>query len=183
MRSWLVPSDECARARAWISLRLDAQLSEFEDALLGAHLKRCADCGAFAETMSDVTTTLRSTLLERPTFAFEPPRRSTARVQRLRVISAAAAVTVIGGLSGLVALELSTTSRAPGAPTVDLKLIGFKERQMDELDGTARRAISVIRPSLASAQQVTVGSAPQTLVPRRADRRISPSGLNAIEGR
>ena len=177
-----MPSDECARARAWISLRLDAQLSEFEDALLGAHLKRCADCGAFAETMSDVTETLRSTLLEQPTFAFEPPRRSTARVHGLRVISAAAAVTVIGGLSGLVALQLSTTSKAPGAPSADLKLISFKERQMDELDGTVRRAIRKIRPNLAAAEGVTIGSAPQT-PSTRADRRISPSNSNAIEGR
>jgi hypothetical protein len=182
MRSRLVPSDECARARAWISLRLDAQLSEFEDALLGAHLKRCADCGAFAETMRDVTETLRSTLLERPTFAFEPPRRSTARVHGLRVISAAAAVTVIGGLSGLVALQLSTTNRAPVAPRVDVKLISLKERQMDELDGTGRRANREIPPGLAAAEQVTLGSAPQR-PPRRAVKRIPPSGSNAIEGR
>ena len=34
----------CERARAWASLRLDAELSEFEDALLTAHLRRCSAC-------------------------------------------------------------------------------------------------------------------------------------------
>jgi len=35
-------SATCDRARAWISLRSDGELSEFECALLDAHLGRCA---------------------------------------------------------------------------------------------------------------------------------------------
>jgi hypothetical protein len=38
----------CARARFWVSLRVDDELSELEGALLDAHLVRCADCREFS---------------------------------------------------------------------------------------------------------------------------------------
>ena len=34
----------CDRARAWVSLRLDDEISELEERLLEAHLGRCAAC-------------------------------------------------------------------------------------------------------------------------------------------
>ena len=45
----------CARARFWVSLRVDDELSELEGALLDAHLGRCADCREFA-VGADVST-------------------------------------------------------------------------------------------------------------------------------
>jgi predicted anti-sigma-YlaC factor YlaD len=38
----------CARARFWVSLRIDGELSQLEGALLDAHLVRCPDCREFA---------------------------------------------------------------------------------------------------------------------------------------
>jgi predicted anti-sigma-YlaC factor YlaD len=66
MRSRLLPSDECARACEWVSLRLDSQLSDFEEVLLEAHLERCPDCRACAETTTRLTEILRATPLEEP---------------------------------------------------------------------------------------------------------------------
>src|SRR6266545_1950837 len=34
----------CDRARLWVSLALDDELSDFEDRLLDAHLERCPEC-------------------------------------------------------------------------------------------------------------------------------------------
>jgi predicted anti-sigma-YlaC factor YlaD len=169
MRS-AIPADECARAREWASLRLDGQLSDFEEVLLEAHLARCPDCRAFAATTAALTGTLRAAPLEQPSFTFEAPRRSRARTVGLRAVSAAAAVAVVG-LSGLVSLQLSAGRSRPGS-TAERKVIGLKERQMDELGGLAQRAHRQIRPSLAAAEQVTVGAEPVTA------RRVVPRGVS-----
>jgi hypothetical protein len=154
-----IPSDECARACEWASLRLDDQLSEFEEVLLEAHLVRCADCRAFAASISDLTGALRASPLEQPTFAFEAPRQTHGRTFALRAISAAAAVAVVG-VSGLVSLQVSTTRARPGAAAVERKVIGLKEQQMNELTGGTTRPRTEVRQSLASAEQVVVGEQP-----------------------
>src|SRR5689334_11153931 len=56
----------CARARFWVSLRVDGELSELEGALLDAHLGRCPDCAEFAAGTAVSTDWLRSAELERP---------------------------------------------------------------------------------------------------------------------
>ena len=56
---------QCERAREGASLRLDGELSEFEQALLGAHLARCEPCRSFAAELDAVTTRLRHAPLER----------------------------------------------------------------------------------------------------------------------
>jgi len=161
------PADECARAAEWVSLRLDRQLSDFEEVLLEAHLARCPDCKAFAASMIGLTAALRATAAEEPAFTFEAPRRTRGRTGAVRAVSAAAAVAVVG-LSGLVGLQLSTSHSRPGT-TVDLRMIGLKERQMDELNGPAR-AGTAVRPSLA--EQVTVGAAPAAVAPAAIPRGI-----------
>jgi Putative zinc-finger len=153
-----IPSDECARACEWASLRLDDQLSEFEEVLLEAHLVRCPDCRAFAASISDLTGALRASPLEQPTFAFEAPRQTRGRTFALRAVSAAAAVAVVG-VSGLVSLQVSTTRARPGTPVIGPKVMSLKERQMNHLtDMTATR--TAIRRGLAAAEQVIVGDRP-----------------------
>jgi putative zinc finger protein len=166
-----LPSEECGRAREWVSLRLDAQLSDFEEVLLEAHLARCPDCCSFGATSSALTQALRTAPLELPTFAFETPRRTRARTTALRAVSAAAAVAVVG-ISGLVSLQLSTSRARPGG-AAERRVIGLKEKQMDELAGLAQRASATVRPSLAAAEQVIVGSAPLS-APRAVPRGVSP---------
>ena len=168
-----IPSDECARASEWASLRLDDQLSDFEEVLLEAHLARCAECRAFAATISGLTYSLRAAELRQPTFAFDPPRSARGRTFALRAVSAAAAVAVVG-VSGLVSLQLSTSRARPGAPTVERKVIGLKERQMNELTGGTTRPRTEVRQSLASAEQVIVGEQPPAAA-RASVREVSPS--------
>jgi predicted anti-sigma-YlaC factor YlaD len=164
-----VPAEECARASEWVSLRLDGQLSEFEEVLLEAHLSRCPDCAAFAANVTGLTYVLRTTPLDQPAFTFEAPRRARSRTA-LRAVSAAAAVAVVG-LSGLVSLQLSATRSQPGV-TIDQKVLGLKEQQMNELDGLAQRVNRQVRPSLA--EQMTVSAEPAAVAPRQIPRGFSP---------
>ena len=168
-----IPSDECARACEWASLRLDDQLSDFEEVLLEAHLARCAECRDFAVSISAVTQSLRSAELQQPTFAFDPPRSARGRTFALRAVSAAAAVAVVG-VSGLVSLQLSTSRVRPGAPTVERKVIGLKERQMNQLNGVTTRAPATVPHGLAAAEQLVVGTQP-TAGKRSAPREIAPN--------
>lgn len=154
-----IPSYECTRACEWASLRLDDQLSEFEEMLLEAHLARCSHCRAFAASVTELTQTLRSAPLEQPAFAFEAPRRMRGRTVALRTAAAAAAVAVVG-LSGLVSLQLSASRTRLAETATERKVIGLKERQMDELDGTATNVRREVRQGVAAAEQVTVGEVP-----------------------
>ena len=56
---------QCERARECASLRLDGELSEFEQALLGAHLARCEPCRSFAHELESLTDHMRTTPLAR----------------------------------------------------------------------------------------------------------------------
>jgi anti-sigma factor RsiW len=96
----------CSRAREWVSLRLDGELSELERLLLWRHLARCAECHAFSESVEATTRAIRETPQERPSRSLEPaprPARPHAR-RRLAVaaivVGAAAAGAVAGVLVG-----------------------------------------------------------------------------------
>jgi anti-sigma factor RsiW len=147
-----IPPDECARAREWASLRLDDQLSDFEEVLLEAHLALCDDCRAFAASISDLTAALRSAPLEQSELAFEGPGRTRDRTFALRAVSAAAAVAVVG-ISSLVGLQLSASRSGPHVPIIDRKVMDLKERQMDELNGGTTRAHTEVPHGLAAVEQ------------------------------
>ena len=96
----------CGRAREWVSLRLDGELSELERLLLWRHLARCGECHAFAASIEATTRSIRETPQERPSRSLDPaprPARPHAR-RRLAVaaivVGAAAAGGVVGGLVG-----------------------------------------------------------------------------------
>jgi predicted anti-sigma-YlaC factor YlaD len=98
----------CDRARLWLSLRLDGELSAFERRLLGAHLRRCDDCCAYESGVGVATAVLRSEPLEpleRPVLL--PPARSRLRVVRLTA-SAAAAAFVAVAVTGLLTVTGSS---------------------------------------------------------------------------
>ena len=84
----------CARARFWVSLRVDGELSELEGALLDAHLGRCVDCAEFAAGAAVTTDWLRSAQLDRPapfTVALpKSPRHAVAGVVAAAALLAAA---------------------------------------------------------------------------------------------
>lgn len=100
-----VLSRSCERARSWVSLDLDDELSELEGAMLRAHTTRCLPCAAFLADTVAITHRLRLAPLEPlPAPVALPPRRRV--VGRLAQIGAAAAVAVLA--AGIGAL-LSTS--------------------------------------------------------------------------
>jgi hypothetical protein len=57
---------------------------------------------------------------------------------------------------------------------MERKVIGLKERQMNELTGGTSRPRTTVRQSLAAAEQVIVGEQPPAAAPGNL-REVSPS--------
>jgi predicted anti-sigma-YlaC factor YlaD len=119
-----VQHPECERARLWVSLSLDGELSEIEQVSLRAHVGRCAACAAFEHDVDALTVELRNAPLVPPATAVTggravpialPRRRSTA--MRVLQISAAAAAVVLAAGLGSLAGSLSSGG-TPTATTV-----------------------------------------------------------------
>jgi predicted anti-sigma-YlaC factor YlaD len=154
MRS-ILPAD-CGRARQQLSLRVDSELSEFEAVLLNAHLTRCDDCRAFEQGIGGLTEALRAVRVETPSISFQPPRRR-ARLDvllagSLRAGSAAAAIAVVA-ITGLVALNGSTTTVSAADLEQTRSVLNLHERQMQQLDGFGRASRPVPR-GLVVAERV-----------------------------
>ena len=127
MEGMTVLSKRCVRAREHISLRLDSELSEFERALLGAHLARCEGCRRFESDVRAVTERLRAeplVPLSRP-IVIAPRRRRIAMARAVQGVAAAAAVLAVG-FGAMLGLVHSTGPQsviardardAPGLPT------------------------------------------------------------------
>ena len=177
MQRRLTPADPCLWAGQRLSLRLDGEISEFEEARLEEHLRSCADCRALAGELEGLTETLRATPLEEPGIAFRPPRRRYVGAYAVRAVSATAAVAVMAvsglvGLTGIVAPKVSTNATAAADVRVARERIAVKEQLLDRLENTARARAPQIRPSLAGVEQVTVGGP-----------RVSTTVSSANEGR
>lgn len=93
----------CDRTREWVALRLDGELSEFETAIMSAHLDRCEECRTFADDVSAITREIRSTPLQAVPHPvqLDLPRRLRLPVRQLQVGAAAALVVVAAGLGSL----------------------------------------------------------------------------------
>jgi anti-sigma factor RsiW len=142
---------QCERARECASLRLDGELSEFEHALLVAHLARCEPCRSFAHELESATNHMRSTplaRLDRPVAL--PSRRRLLARRPVEVAAAAAALmlTTLGVAGALRTIETTNPTISFGAPGVSNTL--------------ESREFSDIRRSML----------------RRPNRQQSPGGLN-----
>jgi hypothetical protein len=91
----------CDRSRAWISLRLDDELSRFEHVLLGAHMAMCRDCRHFAEDVEWQTKAIRSAGLEPLTYPVSLPARYSWRWPALGISTAAIAASLAALAIGL----------------------------------------------------------------------------------
>jgi predicted anti-sigma-YlaC factor YlaD len=93
---------ECDRARQRVSIDVDGELSEFERALVDAHLASCQPCSEFRREIAGLTQTVRAA----PSIELTRPIE-IARLRRrygLRLAPAAAAMAaVVVGLGSLVA--------------------------------------------------------------------------------
>jgi predicted anti-sigma-YlaC factor YlaD len=121
----MAPARECERCRAWVSLDLDAELSEFETAVMRRHLRMCGSCRAFARDVRAATALVRAARPERPRVpvVVTAARRSRA-VRRFSVGAAVAAASVaamfVSGLTGDQRPEAVTSVVLAGANNNDL---------------------------------------------------------------
>ena len=91
--SWIV----CERVRAQISLGLDGELSQLEQAMVASHLGRCPACRGYAADVRALTEMVRRAPLERmgkPVVVRRPRRALSARLQA----GAAAALLAVAAL-------------------------------------------------------------------------------------
>ena len=96
-----VQTPKCERARIWVSLRLDGELSELEEVSLRAHVARCATCAGFALDVDALTTELRAAPLQQPAHPIALPRRRSTALRVLQLSAAAAAIVLAAGLGSL----------------------------------------------------------------------------------
>jgi predicted anti-sigma-YlaC factor YlaD len=122
----------CERARSWISLRVDDELSEFECALLDAHLTRCDACADFAEDVGSMTFALRTEPLEslsRPLAVPSRRRRNMALPARAAASAAALLVTIGGAFAVLGHSGPQPLASHSARVNNDLRLLRASQRQ------------------------------------------------------
>lgn len=121
----------CERARSWISLELDGELSELEGALLRAHLSDCAGCRDFKLGAADFTSRLRQAPLEpleRP-LALPERRRVLLRPAQVGAAAAAALVVAIAGAGTVASVGSNHSGTVAGASARDDALAFRKVRR------------------------------------------------------
>jgi ferric-dicitrate binding protein FerR (iron transport regulator) len=123
-------SGRCERARQWVSLRADGELTELEDALLENHLEACGPCRSFAARLTATTELVRETPLERPEIEYAPRARRPAGFpvgRRVAIVAVAAAA----ALGSFVGSSLQKPGEKPGPASVPQ--VSFLTRDMAQL--------------------------------------------------
>ena len=104
----------CDRARAWVSMRLDDEISELEDALLDAHLRRCPACREFEDSVRSAVVVLRTQPLE----PIEHPAVISGRRRlKMRSSTMASAAAVVAAIVGVTTVLSTQASKRPTTPT------------------------------------------------------------------
>lgn len=137
-----VESRLCSRARFWVSLRLDGQLSELEGALLGAHLVDCEACRSFADESAVTTEELRAA----PAAELAPVRIDLPRRPRKPlVIAFAAAVIAAAAVAGGVVRDV--LAPAPeSAPARPVAIVASSVELNDQFRQLRRTSLLGQRP-------------------------------------
>lgn len=102
----------CDRAREWVSLRLDDEISELEDALLEAHLHRCGACREYEATVRGAVLALRARPLERMD---EPIVVAGRRRTMPRPAAVARVAAVVAAAVGLTTVLSTQAAKGPAA--------------------------------------------------------------------
>lgn len=139
----------CDRVRAQISLELDGELSQFERAMLAAHLARCPDCRAYEAEVTAFTRALRAAPLERveTRVVVRRPRR-VAAVRLPASVAAVLALAVVGVASQLAANQAADTRLS--SPRAQLRFPTLDELEheltlIEAASGSRRGARETVR--------------------------------------
>ena len=130
-------SANCDRARAWASLRLDGEISELEVALLEAHLRRCAECSEYEETMRGAVLALRTQPLERLDHSVVVTGRRRIAVRPAAVARVAAVVAAVVGVSAVLSMQ---SAKGPTSPVAKTPVVAVDDNDLQQL-----RALRVLQ--------------------------------------
>ena len=130
----------CERSRAWISVRLDEELSELEEALLGAHLRSCAVCSEYEESVRGVVLAVRAQPLEQVEHPVVVAGRRRIGVRPIALARVAAAVAVVAGVTAVLGTE---SARHPAAGRLPAAVSAAADE--GDLDVRQLRALRVIQ--------------------------------------
>ena len=114
-------SANCDRARAWASIRLDGEISELEDAFLEAHLRRCAECSEYEQTMRGAVLAALAAL-ERLGHPSSSPAAAGSPYVRPR--SPAAAGRWVAAVVGISAVLSTQSAKGPASPAAKSPVVG-----------------------------------------------------------
>jgi len=146
----------CHRTRQHVSLRLDTEISELEEALVAAHLRRCSECWAFAVDLEAITETLRTAPLAEPSVRFQLPRRPSRFGVARAGTAAAAAITAAIAVGGVVGFHPSPPHISASDIQIARDQMILKERLMQELDSPTARPAQQIPRGLEAAKNATL---------------------------
>jgi hypothetical protein len=109
MRAFVARAQRCDRAREWISLQLDGELSEFERIVLEAHVASCGDCRAFRVELRGISRELRHAPLEplQRAIVLPPRTRIAGRTLQYAAAVAAAVAVAVGTSLGVISADKS----------------------------------------------------------------------------
>ncbi len=148
----VVRTGVCERARAWVSLSLDGELSELERRLLDAHLGRCAACDAFAAEVEGVVEGLRATPLTPVPAGATSSGWRRRRTVPVRLAGRAAAVAAAAA-AGLAMFSLGAESVPPVAPVeatspiiVDATSLSDTMLEIDQFRDVRRAQLLSVEP-------------------------------------
>jgi hypothetical protein len=105
---------DCDRARVWVSLRLDDEISELEEAMLETHLRSCAACREFEASVRGAVLALRAQPLERLEQPVVVLGRRRLNMRPGAVASVAAAVAAVVGVTTVLSTQ---QAKRPTTPT------------------------------------------------------------------
>jgi predicted anti-sigma-YlaC factor YlaD len=148
----------CERAREWLSLSLDGELSRFERALVDRHLSTCAECAAFGAELAAFTERVRATPLEPLTHPIAVPwRRTRPALRPARAAVAALAVVAVGiGTLSSSLRDQNGQDRIGQQLSQNQQRDAIRERQWQVLaEEVSKRQAAVTNPVRESGEQIT----------------------------
>jgi predicted anti-sigma-YlaC factor YlaD len=129
----------CDRAREWVSLRLDDEISELEDALLEAHLHRCDACREYEATVRGAVLAVRARPLERMNEPIVVAGRRRPMLRPAAVARVAAVVAAVVGVTTVLSTQAAKGPAAHGSSSIPVASVP------DDQDLKQLRALRVLQ--------------------------------------
>ena len=129
----------CDRAREWVSLRLDDEISELEDALLEAHVHRCGACREYEATVRGAVLAVRARPLERMNEPIVVTGRRRPMLRPAAVARVAAVVAAVVGVTTVLSTQAAKGPAAHGSSSIPVASVP------DDQDLKQLRALRVLQ--------------------------------------